>query len=235
MERTHRLRQRTRVRLRTFGAVSIATVLLLFGVAGPVRAATSPHIIHPSLVATTPHLIPLDVSCTSQFFCLALSRPTTNFGGSVYSTIWNGSKLSAPRKIPGAGFTAEDDSGGLSEVSCAPANFCMAVGKSSAAKTSFRWSQSGWKEIPIPSPSPLAPAPPLASITNMSDGWTSISCLSSSFCMAAGSDNDQVISGTTEAEKSASTLIEWNGTTWGHVQSLQGVNIDQVSCSTSSF
>ncbi len=223
------------LRLRTLGVVSAATLLMTFGVAGPLRAATSAHIIHPSLVATTPHLIPLEVSCTSQYFCLALARPTTAFGGSVYSTIWNGSKLSAPQKIPGAGFTAEDDSGGLSEVSCAPANFCMAVGKGSAAKTSFRWTQRGWKEFRIPLPAPVVPAPPLASISNESDGWMSITCLASSFCMAAGSDNDQVVTGTSEDEKSATTFIEWNGTTWSHPQSFQGVDIDSVSCTTSKF
>jgi hypothetical protein len=53
--------------------------------------------------------------------------------------------------------------------------------------------------------------------------------------MAAGSDNDQVIAGTSESEKSATTFIEWNGSTWSHGQSLQGVDIDQVSCTTSKF
>jgi hypothetical protein len=51
--------------------------------------------------------------------------------------------------------------------------------------------------------------------------------------MAAGSDNDQVTAGTSEVEKSATTFIEWNGTTWGRAQTLQGVDIDNVSCSTS--
>jgi hypothetical protein len=235
MERTLRLSQRTRVRFRMFGAVSIAAVAMTFGVASPVRAASSTRLIRPSLVATTPRLIPLDVSCTSQFFCLALARPTTENGGSVYSTIWNGSKLSVPQRIRGAAFEALDDSGGLSEVSCAPANFCMAVGQSTASKTSFRWAQSGWKAIPIPSPSPVVPAPSLSSISNESDGWMSISCLASSFCMAAGGENDQVVAGTSETEKSATTFIEWNGTTWGHAQTLQGVDIDHVSCSTSKF
>ncbi len=233
-DRTHRYSHRTRARLRTLGALSTAAALISFGAASPLQAAP-PQLIRPSLVATTPNMIPLDVSCTSQFFCLALSRSTSDFGGGVYSTIWNGSKVSAPTKIPGAGFTAEDDSGGLSEVSCAPANFCMAVGKSSASKTSYRWTHSGWREFPIPLPSPVVPAPSPSSISNQSDGWMSISCLASSFCMAAGSDNDQVVTGTSEVEKSATTFMEWNGSTWGHAQSFQGVDIDNVSCSTSKF
>jgi hypothetical protein len=235
MERIFRRSQRTRAHLRTLGVVGIVAALMTLGVASPLRAASSTRLVHPSLVATTSRLIPLGVSCTSQFFCLALARPSTENGGSVYSTIWNGSTLSKPQKIRGAAFEAMDDSGGLSAVSCAPANFCMAVGQSSAARTSFRWTHGGWKEIPIPAPSPVHPAPALSSISNESDGWMSISCLSSSFCMAAGGDNDQVVRGTSESEKSATTFIEWNGTTWGHAQTLQGIDIDNVSCSTSKL
>jgi hypothetical protein len=205
------------------------------GVANPVGAAPSATLVRPSLVATTSRLIPLDVSCTSEFFCLALGRPTTENGGSVYSTIWNGTKVSTPTKIPGAKFEALDDSGGLSHVSCAPASFCMAVGQGSAAKTSFRWTHNGWKEIPIPAPSPIVPAPALSSISNSSDGWMSITCLASSFCMAAGSDNDQVVAGSSESEKSATTLIEWNGAKWGRATTLRGVAIDHVSCATTKF
>jgi hypothetical protein len=53
--------------------------------------------------------------------------------------------------------------------------------------------------------------------------------------MAAGSDNDQVVAGSSESEKSATTFAKWNGTAWSRGQTLQGVAIDHVSCSTTKF
>ncbi len=195
-------------------------------------AAPSSPLIHPSHIATTPNLIPLGVSCTPSDFCMLLSRQQSAYGAPEFSTTWNGHNVSAPQRIPGAEFLGMDDSGGLSEVSCPSSNFCMSVGQGPALKTSYLWANGVWKSVPIPAPQPIVPAVPAAEVATQAIGWTSISCVSSSFCFAVGRYLVNQIVGDTQTEKVATTFIRWNGAAWIPFAVWQDADIEHVSCAS---
>jgi hypothetical protein len=208
--------------------------LIALGVGVAPATASSTQLDHPVLIATTASYYPLTATCTSQEFCVAIIRGRSNYGAPEYSQVWNGSRLSAPRKIPGADFLAMDDSGGLNQVSCTSSSFCMAVGQGPAINASYRYTNGVWKEVPIPSPQPIVPAVPQSQIATQSLAWTSVSCLSSKFCFAVGRTIIGIMSNTTQTEKVATTYARWNGSTWSPVEVVQGADLEHVSCVTTT-
>lgn len=224
-----------RVNIPKTGSRFIAGIVLAsIFIAGPVGAAPMRNLARASVIATSSKLMPLDLSCSSRSFCMALMRQGTDTGASVYSARWNGSKVSAPHRIPGATYLAMDDTGGISALSCVSSKFCIAVGQGQMSKTSFRWSGKDWRAVAIPSPSAIVPAPAPASIQAELVGWTSISCATRKFCVAVGTSVDAVTAGASTASRVATTFMLWNGTSWIHQSTLQGVDLTAVSCSSTT-
>jgi len=52
--------------------------------------------------------------------------------------------------------------------------------------------------------------------------------------MAVGSSVNEITTGTTTAERVATTFMRWNGTAWIHQSTLQGVDLTAVSCSSTT-
>jgi hypothetical protein len=110
--------------------------------------------------------------------------------------------------------------GGLSGVSCVSASSCVAVGNWTTAPTDADlarhtlaevWNGSTWKIVPSPD-------------DGTNSLLTAVSCVSASFCVAAGSYAD-------------GTLVEqWNGSTWSIVPSASTTGeLEAVSCVSDSF
>lgn len=208
----------------------VATALI--GDVMPVSARVTSHLVSPAIVATTPALAPIAVSCASPTFCVALSRSPGLQTTSVYSTSWNGTRVSAPAKIAGATFIVLDGVGGLSALSCPSTNFCMAVGQNIEATTSYRLQNGTWTPVAIPTPSPVVPTPTLKNLLPAPRGWTSITCLTTKWCVAVGSILSVGYVGTVEKSYEATSFAKWNGSRWARTGTLQGVDLTAVSCAS---
>lgn len=137
-----------------------------------------------------------DVSCTSATSCAAVGRYTTGSGTLSLVERWNGSSwaIQSSPNPAGATFTA------LNGVSCTSTSACTAVGVAEVGgvKQSVveRWNGVSWSIQSISAPSGAK--------------WTqlrSVSCTSTSFCMAVGEYQNsegwiQALSAT------------WNGSSW---------------------
>jgi hypothetical protein len=163
----------------------------------------------------------LGVSCASSGFCMAVGD-YYDAAGSDQTLIeaWNGSIwsiVSSPNS--GSGYNV------LQGVTCASSSFCMATGyyvdATGIAQTLIEiWNGSNWS---------ILSSPNSGSGDNILYG---VSCVSSSFCVAAGGSYGSSIY--------ASTLIEaWNGNTWSIVSSpnTSGVRNEllSVTCVSGSF
>ncbi|MET0306588.1 MAG: fibronectin type III domain-containing protein [Solirubrobacterales bacterium] len=123
------------------------------------------------------------VSCVSSSACTAVG----NSGGTV-AEFWNGTEWKA-QTIP------NPPSAQLNGVSCTSATECTAVGSSESKTLAMRWNGTEWKTQATPSPSG-------------SSYLTSVSCTSSSFCMAAGYHYES------PSNPWAPLSMRWNGTEW---------------------
>jgi hypothetical protein len=132
--------------------------------------------------------------------------------------------VAVPSGAVAAGWTTQPtvDPGGaasalLSDVSCMPGNWCLALGNAGNSDLVESWDGTAWADQ-------SAPAAPAA--TSSDDALT---CLSETFCFAVGGTSR----GSTLAER-------WNGTTWTPVATpnAPGKHSSElwgVSCATSTF
>jgi hypothetical protein len=158
------------------------------------------------------------VSCVSSSFCMAAGQYTNGVDPQTLIEEWNGSNWSA---VTSPNSTQDDAYYG---VRCASNSFCMAVGfyynGASTLTTIGRWNGSNWSLVMSPN-----------SGSTSSDILANVSCVSSSFCMAAG----VYYSG-----PDARTLTErWNGSKWILVGSPDTGSLNNglmdVSCVSTSF
>ncbi len=160
------------------------------------------------------------VSCVSSTFCMAGGYFYT---GTTYQTLiekWNGSSwtvVSSPN-------SSASQWNFIDGITCTSASFCMSAGDYNNGLNDQtlieKWNGNTWTVVSSPDSSPTQ--------YNDLDG---ITCVSTTFCMAAGD-----YSGT-----NAQTLIEkWNGSTWSLVSSpnsssTQDNYLYSLSCASSTF
>jgi hypothetical protein len=148
------------------------------------------------------------VSCTSASFCMAVGWNAKDPDGIIHQTVaetWNGS---AWKIIPSPAHKQEST---FKDVSCSTAQHCMAIGSFFIHRrptfTAFNiaglWIGKGWTVMHLPG----AVGDPFGFDLG-NQGLASISCATSSSCMAAGSF---VKFGT---QQPGSLAIAWNGTRW---------------------
>ncbi|MHB8288138.1 MAG: hypothetical protein ACYDEY_02670 [Acidimicrobiales bacterium] len=117
----------------------------------------------------------------------------------------------------------------LSGVSCASASFCVAAGYYSNGTVDqnllLSWNGSTWS---------LNSAASLSTSASQKNHLTSVSCASSSFCVAAGYYNNGTVD--------QNLLLTWNGSTWSlnsaaslSTSSSQNNHLSGVSCASASF
>jgi hypothetical protein len=161
------------------------------------------------------------VSCVSSVFCIGAGF-TYDATDSFYEPLiqsWNGSTWTAtPLSLPTGSSSAE-----FKGVSCSSTTFCMAVGFQIVSgidqPLAESWNGSSWSMTASP-----------AGITgSLYTQMTSVSCLSTSFCVVAGygqpSAGFQAI------------LEQWNGTTWSANQAVIQAKayLLGISCTTMTF
>jgi hypothetical protein len=140
--------------------------------------------------------------------------------------------VSAPLKINGASFEPLDGTGGLSALSCPATNFCLAVGQALDATTSYRLENARWTPVAIPLPSPVVPTPTVTNPLPPHRGWTAITCLTTTWCVAVGADLISGTVGSVQKNYVATSFAKWNGSRWTAMGTLQGVELTAVSCAS---
>ncbi len=158
---------------------------------------------------------------------------TSHGAGGVHALALTSSSQRVPR------FQPEDTSSHLNSVSCTSSSFCMAVGGYTDCPTYCNiyygatethpglietWDGNTWSIVPSPVVNTAL------GLHGVGFGLAGVSCTSSTFCMAVGSNG--VTSG-------ADTLVEsWDGSTWTVVPSPNADNVNgliSVSCSGPTF
>jgi hypothetical protein len=148
------------------------------------------------------------VSCTSTRFCIALGSPAQRWDGRSWTA------TPTPRGLALAG------------ISCTRPSFCMAGGSESrvfglACEGAAAWNGTRWRAFPALNPCGVEPF-----------GFTSVSCVSASMCLAVGANIDG-------DNKTPATVEEaWNGRKWQVLDApAPGVDsqLSGVSCPTASF
>jgi hypothetical protein len=156
-------------------------------------------VLHTSFGTKTADTQPLAVSCAGGR-CLAIAREH-------YAEWWNGSSWRLIRTIP---TPVPHDFAQLSDVSCVSARYCVVAGAMHRRKgpfTSFAdlWNGSSFRLLKVPG-----------------NGLTSISCLSTAFCMGI----------------TVHSAVIWNGSFW-RVHSLPGPSgrpgLVAVSCADERY
>jgi len=165
--------------------------------------------------------LPLDVSCVSANFCMAVGLSYRIWPQVLPPLIekWDGSVWSLVDS-PSFGIVCSF----LSGVSCLNTSFCMAVGQyhdstsDSDRPLTEEWNGSSWSQVDSPRS------------TDLYFALGSVSCTSRSFCIATGASYD--------ASGTSRTLIErWDGRSWSLVNSpkLASGALGSVSCTGRSF
>jgi hypothetical protein len=193
-----------------------AAVSLLALTMGTASAATTTSwtlVPMPTPVGSTPAMT--SVSCPSATDCVAVGLST----GAIAES-WNGSAwslMSVPQ--PAHRYNVQ-----LNGVSCASADYCMAVGQGidkvganpTDALTEL-WNGSTWTIETPGSPFPGKP----------SGGLNAVSCVSADYCAAVG----ELRQGSTYY----GVVDLWNGSTWTAEATLSGVkDFSSVSCPTTA-
>jgi hypothetical protein len=143
---------------------------------------------------------PIAVSCASGH-CLAI---TSTYYGHGYAEWWNGSSWRLIKKVPTPSlhYLAQ-----VTDVSCVSASYCLVAGarrRLNGPFTSFAdlWNGTSFQLLGVPG-----------------NGLTSISCLSTTFCLGV----------------TANSAVTWNGSSW-QVRRLPGVfgrpGLTAVSCAS---
>ncbi len=193
----------------------------------PVRHTPTPARHHQAATVVTPTTNPVPVDPAPSIIAMP-STPSLNSGFSpgTEAAGVTPTTLGPPPGGPAAGVTwnaavkVDPTGASLTRISCVSSTFCMAVGPSG----SFLWNGKGWSApgpLPTGAPGALSCATPVFCAFGVGSGvsqwngstWStvttlvpapaqvsSISCLSSTFCMAVSSE--------------AGTAWEWNGSAW---------------------
>jgi hypothetical protein len=168
------------------------------------------------------------VSCVSSSFCVAVGYAGS---GQTLTETWNGSTWSVTASPSTHRGTADEDY--LDAVSCTSASFCIAVGyydyeedtltESPDQTLTLVWNGTLWSVVTSPSTSSAD-----------DDYLSSVSCVSSSLCVASGtyldaSDGDGMI-----------LIDSWNGAGWSiavsqNPASSDDASISAVSCPSATF
>jgi hypothetical protein len=111
--------------------------------------------------------------------------------------------------------------------SCATSSFCVAVGGTNPGSTDQtlieQWDGAAWSVVPSPNSS-----------TTADDSLSGVSCVTTSFCVAVGYNDDNV------GDNDQTLIEEWNGTAWSIVSSPNTSPNDEndlysVSCSSTTY
>jgi hypothetical protein len=208
--------------MRRIGWFALAVTLGAGVLGGAASAgAEQPHAVATAWsLATSPLQAPLgDVSCVGANFCAAVGTLDQNVGSGL--ALWNGNTWTASSD-PAASLLPS-----LRRVSCLSSSFCMAVGQRLNDATSSTntlveyWNGSSWSVL----------ASPQGALANSE--LRSVSCTSTSFCLAVGSS-------TSLGSILTQTLSEvWNGALWSALPNPVGLggalNLMSVSCASSSY
>ena len=172
-----------------------------------------------------------NVSCVSATYCVAVGEYTTTAGVAQNLILtWNGSTWSANSAASLS--TSASQPNFLNGVSCVSSSFCVAVGSLDTSAKSYlyqnlilTWNGSTWS---------LDSAPSLSTSASQPNTLGGVSCVSSSFCVAAGS----YYNGTAYQNM----VLTWNGSTWSldsaaslSTSSTQSNALADISCVFSSF
>ena len=161
------------------------------------------------------------VTCVSSNDCWVVGEFASSTGILPDAFEWNGSTW-AQFVVPAPGGLE----GALYSISCPNLNDCIAVGLLSSPSNgsidayAAQWNGSGWSQLVTPS------------ILNGSAILLSVSCPTSSYCLAVGTEEGGLLSFTPVA-------LQWNGSTWSlagnPVPGAGGSTydiLDSVSCSS---
>ena len=168
------------------------------------------------------------VSCVSTSFCVAAGSYYNGNATQNLLVAWNGSAWTLDSAASLS--TSVSNSNSLSGVSCASTIFCVAVGSyhNSIAIQNLllTWNGSAWS---------LDASASLSTSGSQYNFPTGVSCVSASFCVAAGSYyNGQGVP--------QNLLLTWNGSTWSldasaslSTSGSQYNSLNGVSCVSTSF
>lgn len=161
------------------------------------------------------------VSCAGTSFCVAVG---SSEDGSLcpVGAVWRGTAWHATA-MP-ARTCGEEDSSFLSQVSCASASDCIAVGAIRGVADdnllsfalAMGWNGKTWRVLALP-----------AEADGNESGLSGVSCPTTSFCLATGVNGD-VNSGVISTTPLALT---WDGTTWTELSTPPG-GVSSVGCAS---
>jgi hypothetical protein len=186
----------------------------LTGTAAPANAASTWSVAPSPNPPAPPRVGWSGVACPTTSTCLAVGQ---NGYINLLAQRWNGSAWSlVPIQTPAASTSQ------LEDLACSSASSCFAVGAiTSPQKVPLmeRWNGTSWSRVTAPKPSTATVA------------WlTDVSCPSTTFCLATGSDR----SSGTERPYSA----RWNGTSWTVVAmakpTIYTISVRALSCVSAS-
>ena len=166
--------------------------------------------------------------------CVPSSPPSTSYscevGGETSSSVattqtWTIDTSTAANAFANDPIPTSPALNNITQLSCPSSAFCEAVGTVSSSNNgydvAFSWDGNSWS-----SPQTFMGQ----TIANTADNYinlaNSISCPSSTFCMAVGTINGPV-----------PVAMSWNGTSWTTEEPLSptGVTLDSVSCPSTTF
>ncbi len=149
------------------------------------------------------------VSCPGVASCVAVGSPVLTWHGSG----WQVSATSSP-------FTA---------VSCATAEFCLAVGVSLSGRPVYgTWRGTRWRTSSLPVPRQSA-----TSHATIAD----VSCATARFCLAVGGYATGIAAEPSPAARDRTLAEEWDGQTWRRLPTPNVGNLDEftaASCASAS-
>ena len=148
------------------------------------------------------------VSCTSARFCMAVGSPAQR---------WDGRRWTAARTPRGLRLVG---------ISCTRRSFCMAVGSGEsrdgfACESAAAWNGTRWRAFPVLDPCAVEIR-----------GFTRVSCVSASMCMAVGASLDP------DSKEDVALAEEWNGRKWQELATpavAASSELSDVSCLTATF
>ncbi len=216
-----------------FAVVTATTAMLasLVVLASPAAASPGAWSISPTPNAVSPqnnHLT--GVSCASASFCVAAGYYSNGTVDQNLLLTWNGSSWSLNSAASLS--TSASQNNHLTSVSCASSSFCVAAGyyrgHYAILNLLLTWNGSTWS---------LNSAASLSAKTMLSNYLTSVSCVSASFCVAAGYYLTQSFTVWDQ-----NLVLAWNGSSWllNSAASLStsasvGNGLSGISCVSARF
>jgi hypothetical protein len=170
------------------------------------------------------------VSCTSPSFCVAGGQYNNGARPQTLAETWDGSSWT---RTPTTDLGVQDSINGAS---CASASFCVGVSAYEADYSNAHWQTLG-EEWDGSAWSTMTTVDGYSDTsTNFVNELLGVSCISSSFCMAAG---DYYYDFLPPATPPAQTLAEvWNGSSWSATATTNpsfAQQLQAVSCTRESF